>query len=214
MRVLIADDAVLIRAGISRLLADQGFEVVGETGSAEGLEQLVEGLDPDVVVLDIRMPPTYTDEGLAAAARLRAANPALGVLVLSQHLEPAYAIRLLRESPAGVGYLLKERLLHVDELGDALRRVGGGECVVDRAIVTELMARRRRGSPLDALSEREREILALMAEGRSNRGICEALFLGPKTVESHIRSVFGKLGLDDSPADNRRTLAVLTYLRT
>jgi DNA-binding NarL/FixJ family response regulator len=213
MRVLIVDDAVLIRAGLARLLADQGFEVVGEADSAESLPALAANLRPDVVVLDVRLPPGFTDEGLVAAARLRRDHPEIGVLVLSQHLEAAYALRLLREHPAGAGYLLKERLLHIDQLGDALRRVAAGECVVDRSVVAELMARRRRASPLDALSEREREILGLMAEGKSNRGICEALVLGPKTVETHIRSVFDKLGLQDAPQDNRRTLAVLTYLR-
>jgi DNA-binding NarL/FixJ family response regulator len=213
VRIVIADDSVLIRQGVARLLVDQGFEVVGEAADGPELVGLVARERPDVAIVDIRMPPTNTDEGLKAAEEIRRDQPDVAVLVLSQHLEPAYAVRLVRDSPGGIGYLLKDRVTQVEELSDAIRRVAVGECVVDRAVVAELMARRRRQSPLDALSSRERVILGLMAEGRSNRGICDALWLSPKTVETHIRSLFGKLGLEEAPQDNRRTLAVLTYLR-
>jgi DNA-binding NarL/FixJ family response regulator len=213
MRIVIADDTVLVREGVARLLVDQGFDVVGQAGDARELVSLVARERPDVAIVDIRMPPTHTDEGIKAAEEIRRAQPDVAVLVLSQHLEPAYALRLVRDSPGGVGYLLKDRVSRVEELSDALRRVVAGECVVDRTVVAELMSRRRRKSPLETLTHRERVILALMAEGRSNRGICETLWLSPKTVETHIRSLFGKLGLDEAPQDNRRTLAVLTFLR-
>jgi len=213
VRVVIADDAALMREGLARLLDDADFEVVGKAGDAEELMRLVERRSPDVALVDIKMPPTHTDEGLVAAGRIRQRFPETGVLVLSQHLEPRYAVRLLEEAPGGVGYLLKEHVGRIAELEDALRRVAGGECVVDRAVVDELVSRRGARDPLEELSEREREILGLMAEGRSNQGICEKLFLSPKTVETHIRSLFGKLGLLEAPQDNRRVLAVLTYLR-
>ena len=167
---------------------------------------------PDVALVDIRMPPTHTDEGLRAAREIRARYPETAVLVLSQHLEPKYALRLVEERPERVGYLMKERVGRVEQLLDAIQRVAAGECVVDRAVVDELLARRRRSIPLDALTPREREILALMAEGRSNQGICQALWLSPKTVETHIRNAFAKLGISEAPEDNRRVLAVLAYL--
>ncbi len=214
MRVVIADDAVLVREGIARLLSDAGFEVVGHAGDAEELMRLVQAAKPDVAVVDIRMPPTHSDEGLVAAQEIRRRHPLTGVLVLSQHLEPRYAVRLLEEAPRRVGYLLKERVGRIEELTDALRRIAAGECVVDRAVVDELMARRRRRDPLEELSRREREILSLMAEGRSNQAICQHLYLSPKTIETHIRSLFGKLGLVEAPRDNRRVLAVLAYLRS
>jgi serine/threonine-protein kinase len=204
---------VLVREGLVLLLRSRGIEVVGEAADGDGLLELVLRERPDAALVDIRMPPTHTDEGLVAAARIRKLSPGTGVLVLSQHLEPSYAVRLLEDSPRGAGYLLKERVGRVAELEDALRRVAAGECVVDRAVVDELVARTGTRDPLSDLSERELEILALMAEGRSNQGLCEKLFLSPKTVETHIRSVFGKLGLLETPLDNRRVLAVLAFLR-
>jgi len=214
VRVVIADDAALVREGVARLLEDAGFELAGQAIDAGGLMLLVRDRRPDVAIVDIRMPPTNTDEGLVAANEIRTRYPETAVLVLSQHLEPRYAMRLLEEAPGAVGYLLKERVGRTDELIDAIRRVAAGECVVDRAVVAELVERQRRDDPLADLSQREREILGLMAEGRSNQGICEALWLSPKTVETHIRHLFMKLGLEDTPADNRRVLAVLTYLRS
>jgi DNA-binding NarL/FixJ family response regulator len=213
MRAVIADDAVLVREGIARLLVDAEVEIVGQAGDAEQLLRVVEAERPDVAIVDIRMPPTHTDEGLVAAGEIRARYPQTAVIVLSQHLEPRYAIRLVNDHPARVGYLLKERVARVEELIDALRRVIAGECVVDRAVVQELLQRRRRDDPLGTLSPREREILELMAEGRSNQGICEAMWVSPKTVETHIHGVFVKLGLGNVPTDNRRVLAVLAYLR-
>jgi DNA-binding NarL/FixJ family response regulator len=212
MRVVIADDAVIVREGLARLLTESGFEVVGEAGDAAGLLSLVRAKRPDVAVVDIRMPPTHTDEGLAAAAEIRERHPETGVLVLSQYLEPQYAMRLVEQAPAGVGYLLKERIGRVAELTDAIRRVAAGECVVDRMVVQELLEHTRRQDPLAELSPRERQILELMAEGRSNQGIREELWLSPKTVETHIRGLFNKLGLRDVPESNRRVLAVLAYL--
>jgi DNA-binding NarL/FixJ family response regulator len=213
MRAVIADDAVLVREGIARLLVDAEVEIVGQAGDAENLMRVVDAQRPDVAIVDIRMPPTHTDEGLVAAGEIRTRYPETAVIVLSQHLEPRYAIRLVNDNPARVGYLLKERVARVEELIDALRRVIAGECVVDRAVVQELLQRRRRDDPLGTLSPREREILELMAEGRSNQGICEAIWVSTKTVETHIHGVFVKLGLGNVPTDNRRVLAVLAYLR-
>jgi DNA-binding NarL/FixJ family response regulator len=213
MRVVIADDAPLIREGVARLLTENGVEVVDQVGDANTALTSVRDLHPDVALVDIRMPPTHTDEGLRAAHEIRSRYPATAVLVLSQHLEPDYALRLVEEKPERVGYLMKERVGRVEQLLDALERVAAGECVVDRAIVDELLARRRRVDPIEELTSREREILALMAEGRSNQGICRALWLSPKTVETHIRGAFTKLGISAAPADNRRVLAVLAYLQ-
>ena len=210
MRVVIADDAPLIREGVARLLTENGVEVVDEAGDAETLLASVRDLSPDVALVDIRMPPTHTDEGLR---EIRSRYPGTAVLVLSQHLEPDYALRLVEEKPERVGYLMKERVGRVQQLLDALQRVAGGECVVDRAVVDELLAQRRRADPIAELTSREREILALMAEGRSNRGISRTLWLSPKTVETHIRGAFAKLGITEAPEDNRRVLAVLAYLR-
>ena len=212
MRVVIADDAPLIREGVARLLAENGVEVVDQIGDADALLRSVHDLHPDVALVDIRMPPTHTDEGLRAARDIRSRYPATAVLVLSQHLEPDYALQLVEAKPERVGYLMKERVGRIEQLLDALQRVAAGECVVDRAVVDELLTRRRRTDPLDALTPREREILALMAEGRSNQGISRALWLSPKTVETHIRGAFAKLGISDAPEDNRRVLAVLAYL--
>ena len=213
MRLVVADDAALVREGLARLLAEAGFEILGEATDAVQLLELVRARRPDVAIVDIRMPPTHTDEGLAAAAEIRAEYPQTGVLVLSQYLEPRYALRLVEHAPSGVGYLLKERVGRIEELADAIKRIGAGECVIDRAVVQELVERERRIEPLAELSERERAVLGLMAEGRSNQGICEALWLSPKTVETHIRKLFLKLDLGNVPQDNRRVLAVLTYLR-
>jgi len=213
MRVVIADDAPLVREGVARLLADNGVEVVDQMGDADALLRSVRDLHPDVALVDIRMPPTHTDEGLQAAREIRSSFPSTAVLVLSQHLEADYALQLVEAKPEGVGYLLKERVGRVEQLLDAVRRVSAGECVVDRAVVDDLLARRRRVDPLEELTPREREILALMAEGRSNQGICRTLWLSPKTVETHIRGAFAKLGIREAPEDNRRVLAVLAYLK-
>lgn len=213
MRLVIADDAVLVREGIAHLLIENGLEVVDQVGDADGLLASVRDARPDVALVDIRMPPTHTDEGLRAARDIRSRYPETAVLVLSQHLEPEYALRLVEERPEKVGYLLKERVGRVQQLLDAVERVAAGECVVDRAVVDELLARRRRVDPIAELTPREREILALMAEGRSNQGICRTLWLSPKTVETHIRGAFAKLGIREAPEDNRRVLAVLAYLR-
>jgi DNA-binding NarL/FixJ family response regulator len=213
MRVVIADDAPLIREGVARLLAENGVEIVDQVGDADALLRSVRDLHPDVALVDIRMPPTHTSEGLRAAREIRSRYPETAVLVLSQHLEPDYALQLVEAKPERVGYLMKERVGRVEQLLDAVRRVAAGECVVDRAVVDDLLARRRRVDPLEDLTPREREIVALMAEGRSNRGICRALWLSPKTVETHIRGAFAKLGIKEAPEDNRRVLAVLAYLR-
>jgi DNA-binding NarL/FixJ family response regulator len=213
MRVVIADDAPLIREGVARLLAENGVEIVDQVGDADALLRSVRDLHPDVALVDIRMPPTHTNEGLRAAREIRSLYPETAVLVLSQHLEPDYALQLVEAKPECVGYLMKERVGRVEQLLDAVRRVAAGECVVDRAVVDDLLARRGRVDPLEELTSREREIVALMAEGRSNRGICRALWLSPKTVETHIRGAFAKLGIKEAPEDNRRVLAVLAYLR-
>jgi serine/threonine-protein kinase len=213
MRVVIADDAPLIREGVAHLLMENGVEVVDQVGEAESLLASVQALHPDVALVDIRMPPTHTDEGLRAARDIRSLFPETAVVVLSQYLEPDYALQLVQEKPEKVGYLMKERVGRAQQLLDAMQRVAAGECVVDRAIVDELLARRRRIDPIEELTPREREVLALMAEGRSNQGISRTLWLSPKTVETHIRGAFAKLGIKEAPEDNRRVLAVLAYLR-
>jgi len=213
MRVVIADDAPLIREGVARLLTENGVEVVDRVGDADAVLESVRDLRPDVALVDIRMPPTHTDEGLRAAREIRLRYPDTAVLVLSQHLEPDYALQLVEEKPERVGYLMKERVGRIEQLLEAVQRVAAGECVVDRAVVDELLARRRLLDPIGELTSREREILALMAEGRSNQGISRTLWLSPKTVETHIRGAFAKLGIREAPEDNRRVLAVLAYLR-
>jgi DNA-binding NarL/FixJ family response regulator len=213
VRVVIADDAVLIRSGLSTLLAEAGIETVGQAADADELLRLVSRTQPDAAVIDIRMPPTYSDEGILAAHRIRTEHPRVAVLVLSQYLDSSYAIRLAEENPACVGYLLKDRIAHTATLTDALHRVVAGECVVDPAIVSRLLLRARRHNPLDDLTAREREVLALMAEGRSNATICRLLSLQPKTVETHVGRVFTKLGLSEEAEGHRRVLAVLAYLR-
>lgn len=213
MRVVIADDAPLIREGVARLLTENGVAVIDQVGDADALLRSVRDRRPDVALVDIRMPPTHTDEGLHAAREIRSRYPGTAVLVLSQHLEPDYALQLVEAKPESVGYLMKERIGRIEQLLDAVQRVAAGECVVDRAVVDDLLARRRRVDPIGELTSREREILALMAEGRSNQGISRALWLSPKTVETHIRGAFAKLGIREAPEDNRRVLAVLAYLR-
>jgi len=214
MRVLIADDELLLREGLARLLIEAGFEVVGKAASATDLINQVEAFRPDVAIVDIRMPPTHTDEGLEAAEVIRRDHPDIGVLVLSHHLESRYAMRLLKDRPAGIGYLLKERVSDIAVLADGLRRIADGECVLDPTIVARLIHRPRGHNPMDELTERELEVLALIAEGRSNPGIGEALFVSPKTVEAHIRQIFMKLGLEESRDYHRRVLAVLAFLRS
>ena len=214
MRVVIADDEVLLRDGLDRLLTEAGFDVVGKAGTARELRREVELAHPDVAIIDIKMPPTHTDEGLIAAQEIRASNPDIGVLVLSHYLQSRYAMRLIEQHTGGVGYLLKERVSGVGVLADALVRVHDGECVVDPTIVARLLGHARRASPLSQLTERECEVLAQMAEGRSNQGICARLMLSPKTVEGHVRNIFMKLGVGESADDHRRVLAILSYLRS
>ena len=214
MRVVIADDEVLLRDGLDRLLTEAGFDVVGKAGTARELRREVELAHPDVAIIDIKMPPTHTDEGLIAAQEIRASNPGVGVLVLSHYLQSRYAMRLIEQHTGGVGYLLKERVSGVGVLADALIRVHDGECVVDPTIVARLLGHARRASPISQLTERECEVLAQMAEGRSNQGICARLMLSPKTVEGHVRNIFMKLGVGESADDHRRVLAILSYLRS
>ena len=213
MRLVIADDAMLVREGLARLLAEAGFDVVGTADNASELMRQVERTRPDVAIVDIKMPPTHTDEGIAAAQAIRRDHPTIGVLVLSQYLESRYAMRLLEEAPERAGYLLKERVSDIAVLADALKRIGEGECVIDPTIVSRLVKRARQHGPLEELTARERDVLELMAEGRSNTAICQALFLSPKTVEANVRQIFRKLRLQQSPDDHRRVLAVLAYLR-
>jgi DNA-binding NarL/FixJ family response regulator len=213
VRVVIAEDSVLLREGVVRILAEAGFDVVGQAGTGDELMLKVRSYSPDVAIVDIRMPPTHTDEGLRAAQEIREKHPGVGVLVLSQYVEPAYAMELLAESAEGVGYLLKDRISDVQEFADAVRRVGDGGSALDPKIVSQLVGRRRRDGPLDELTAREREVLGLMAEGRSNQGIAERLVVTERAVEKHVTSIFSKLRLPPATADHRRVLAVLAYLR-
>ena len=214
MRVVLAEDSVLLREGVARLLEDQGFDVVGQAENADDLLLKVRSYSPDVAITDIRMPPTHTDEGLRAAKEIRERHPGVGVVVLSQYVEPAYAMELLAESAEGVGYLLKDRVSDVREFADAVRRVGEGGSALDPTVVSQLVGRRRGDDPLDALTPREREVLGLMAEGRSNQGIAERLVVTERAVEKHVTSIFGKLRLPAAPEDHRRVLAVLAFLRS
>ena len=213
MRVVVADDAALLRQGVARLLTDAGFDVVGESASAEDLLDQVRTRKPDVAIVDIRMPPTHTDEGLRAALEIRAAHPGVGVVVLSQHADIGLAMKLLDGSAVGVGYMLKESVSDSDELAEAVKRVAHGGSVLSPAIVSQLIGRPRLDDPLERLTPREHEILALMAEGRSNQGIAERLDISERAVQKHATSIFDKLDLPAGANDHRRVLAVLRFLR-
>jgi DNA-binding NarL/FixJ family response regulator len=215
MRIVLADDAVILRDGLARLLAEAGFEVAGLAADAEELLALVEQLQPDVAIVDIRMPPTHTDEGLRAAKTIRQRWPQTGVLVLSQHVRASYALELLSDGTDGIGYLLKERVSDLAELASSVERIGHGGSALDPLVVEQLVGRPRRSEdPLEHLTDREREVLSLMAEGRSNRAIAQQLFVTEHTVEKHVKSILGTLHLPQSPDDHRRVLAVLTYLHS
>ena len=213
MRVVVADDSVLLREGVVRLLEENGFDVVGQAGDAEDLIRKVRAHKPDVAVVDIRMPPTNTDDGLRAALEIRAELPDTGVLVLSQYVEEGYALDLVGESAGGVGYLLKDRVADVDRFVDSVKRVADGGSALDPEVVSQLVGRARRDDPLEELTPREREVLELMAEGRSNNAIAEHMIVTERAVENHVTSIFGKLGLAPAPEDHRRVLAVLAFLR-
>lgn len=212
MRVVIADDSGLVRQGIARLLADEGMDIVAEVDNAEDLIRAVETSLPDVAVVDIRMPPTHTNEGLVAADRIRSEWPRVGVLILSQHVQAHYALRLIESGTGGVGYLLKDRVLDAGHLGDAVRRLADGESVIDPQLVKDLLTGRGRAGPLAALTDRELEVLEFMAQGLSDRGIAELIYVSPKTVETHVRHILTKLDLPINTSDNRRVLAVIAYL--
>jgi DNA-binding NarL/FixJ family response regulator len=214
LRVVLADDSILLREGIARLLVEAGFEVVAQAGNADQLLAAIREHQPDVAIVDIRMPPTQTDEGLRAAESIRAEHGRkVGILVLSQFVEAAFALRLVAGGAGGVGYLLKDRVNDLDDFAEAVRRIAKGGSVIDPEVVAQLVGRRPARVPLDDLTEREREVLSLMAEGRSNLAISDALFLAPKTVEAHIANIFSKLELLPAPDDHRRVLAVLAHLR-
>jgi DNA-binding NarL/FixJ family response regulator len=212
VRVVIAEDSLLLREGLAKLLQEAGHEVVGQAGNAEELLLKVRSYKPDVAIVDVRMPPTQTDEGVQAAEVIRSEHPEVGVLLLSQVVEARRAVRLFSERPEGFGYLLKDRVLEIDDFLDAVRRVGRGGTAIDPDVIAQLVGRKRPNDALQDLTERERDVLALMAEGRSNQGICQKLFLSPKTIEMHIHRIFSKLELEAAADDHRRVLAVLAYL--
>jgi DNA-binding NarL/FixJ family response regulator len=213
VRVVVADDSMLTREGIVRLLRDAGIEVVAEAEDADALLRHVGSARPDVAIVDIRMPPTHTDEGLVAVRTIRADYPEVAALLLSQYVEPSYAMRLLEDQPERVGYLLKDRVQDIAVVVDALRRIAEGETVIDPTIVSRLLGRRRREDPVERLTERERAVLGLIAEGMSNKAIAARLFVTERTVEAHVTQIFQKLGLPESPDQHRRVLAVLAFLR-
>jgi DNA-binding NarL/FixJ family response regulator len=213
VRVVIAEDSVLLRVGLARVLEDAGLDVVAQVGDAESLLEAVPHVQPDVITLDVRMPPTQTDEGARAAERIRAEHPEIGILLLSQVLDAGRAIRLFDGDPAGLGYLLKDRVLEIDDFVAAVKRIAAGGTVLDPEVVAQLIGKRNRQGALDGLTDREREVLGLMAEGRSNHAICEKLVISPRTVETHVNGIFAKLALSETPDHNRRVLAVLAYLR-
>jgi DNA-binding NarL/FixJ family response regulator len=213
LRVVIADDAVLLREGIASLLREAGFEIVGQSSTADDLLLKVRSYKPDVAIVDIRMPPTHTDEGLGAAKSIREQHPEVGVLVLSQYVEPSYAMELIADDAEGVGYLLKDRVSDINEFASSVQRVAEGGSALDPAIVTELVGRRRGDDPVATLTPREREVLELMAEGRSNQSIAQKLVVTERAVEKHVTNIFGKLHLPASAEDHRRVLAVLAFLR-
>jgi DNA-binding NarL/FixJ family response regulator/class 3 adenylate cyclase len=214
LRVVLADDSVLFREGVARILKEAGCEIVGQAGSAEDILELVRADPPDVAIVDVRMPPTHTNEGLRAAQQIRAEHPSVGVLVLSQYVEAEQAMKLIGDGAEGLGYLLKDRVSNMEEFADAVHRVGSGGSVIDPKVVSRLVSRRGERDLIDVLTDREREVLALMAEGRSNQAICNKLFVSPKTLQTHVGAIFSKLGLPPAPNDHRRVLAVLTFLRS
>ncbi|CAN5308152.1 response regulator transcription factor [soil metagenome] len=213
MRVMIADDAVLFREGVARVLADAGFDIVGQAGTADALINLVRVDPPDIAIIDLRMPPTHSSEGLEAAAAMRALQPQVGLLILSQHVEAHHALRLMTEFEGGVGYLLKDRVSDLSAFAMDVRRVAAGDVVIDPELVARLVARRREHDPLEALTERERAVLSLMAQGLSNLALSAELHLSVKTIEAHVGSIFTKLDLHVDERDHRRVLAVLAFLR-
>jgi len=213
LRVVVAEDSVLFREGLVRILGEGGFDVVAQAGDANALHHAVITAKPDVAIVDVRMPPTQTDEGTRAARQIRERHPEVGLLVLSQVVEAEHAMELLSESPEGFGYLLKDRVIEIDDFLEAVRRVGRGGTAIDPEVVAQLFGRRRAQDPLEELTAREREVLSLMAEGRSNRGICDKLVLSPKTIESHVNNIFSKLRLGPAQDDHRRVLAVLAFLK-
>lgn len=214
MRVIVADDSVLFREGLARVLRDASFEVVGQASNADELDRILAQKDAAVVILDIRMPPSQTDEGLVAAKRIRRTHPQMGVLLLSQYVESHHALDLLSQGSDHVGYLLKDRVADVDEFLDAVRRVGAGGSAVDPQVVSQLLGKKRSRDLIEDLTARERKVLGLMAEGRSNEAIAAALKISPKTLEAHIGTIYSKLGLEPAGSDHRRVLAVLNYLRS
>jgi DNA-binding NarL/FixJ family response regulator len=214
MRVVIAEDSPLLRQGVAHVLAENEIDVVAQVGNATELHHAVRQFVPDLAIIDVRMPPTQTDEGARAAVEIRSTHPTVAVLLLSQVVEAQHALKLFSEHPDGFGYLLKDRVLAIPDFIESVRRVAGGGTAIDPDVIAQLLGRRRADDPLEGLTARERDVLQLMAEGRSNQGICRELYLSPKTVESHVHSIFRKLGIATAPDGHRRVLAVLTYLRS